>query len=284
MFLRRLILVAVISLIGCSKAPNNAAPRDFEFVTGNGMTVRMIVNEGSGLFASNVFVGAGSTREDESTSGSSHFLEHLLFNGTSTMSQEELYAAVDRIGAYNNATTTREYTHYMMVAPQEELGAALGIQSAMLLDSTLPADKFEKERGIVLEEMNRDADSPTTVRAGRLVDLLEHDDENFRRPVLGTPASIAALPREEVVSYYRSQYVPSNMKLLLMGDFEVEAARALIEELFRSDSAAAPVPLLPRSGPRGACAVSTAAPTSFAPSRSRCPPRGSGTPTSPPSR
>lgn len=242
MFLRRLILVAVISLIGCSKAPDNAAPRDFEFVTGSGMTVRMIVNEGSGLFASNVFVGAGSTREDESTSGSSHFLEHLLFNGTSTMSQEELYAAVDRIGAYNNATTTREYTHYMMVAPQEELGAALGIQSAMLLDSTLPADKFEKERGIVLEEMNRDADSPTTVRAGRLVDLLEHDDENFRRPVLGTPASIAALPREEVVSYYRSQYVPSNMKLLLMGDFEVEAARALIEELFRSDSAAAPRP------------------------------------------
>ncbi|RKZ13412.1 hypothetical protein DRQ32_01670, partial [bacterium] len=233
-----LVLMSILALIGSGCAPAEPAPgtTDFEFVTDSGMTVRMIVHEGSGLFASNVFVGAGSTRESDATAGSSHFLEHLLFNGTSTMTQEELYAAADRIGAYNNATTRREYTHYMMVAPQEELGAALGIQSAMLLDSTLPVEKFEKERGIVLEEMNRDADNPASERGDRLHAMLEAENANFLRPVLGTPESIAALPRDEVIAYYHTQYVPSNMKLLLMGDFEVESARALIEELFAADA------------------------------------------------
>lgn len=245
--MNRLIrFLPVLLLVACQAAPEPDQV-DFEFVTPDGMTVRMIVNEGSGLFASNVFVGAGSTRETEATAGSSHFLEHLLFNGTSTLTQEELYAATDRIGAYNNATTKREYTHYMMVAPQEELGAALGIQSAMLLDSVIPEDKFEKERGIVLEEMNKDADSATSVRVERLHAMLEADEPDFLRPVLGTPETIAALQRDDVVSYYESQYVPSNMKLLLMGDFEPDQARALIEELFAADGTRQARPA-PRAG------------------------------------
>lgn len=237
------VALLILAASACSTAPDAAQDgTDFEFETSSGLTVRMIVHEGSGLFASNVFVGAGSTRETESTAGSSHFLEHLLFNGTSTMTQEDIYAATDRIGAYNNATTKREFTHYMMVAPQEELGAALGIQSAMLLDSVLPEDKFEKERGIILEEMSRDADDPGSAREDRLRELLEADDPAYRRPVLGTPESIATLSREDVLEYYRAQYVPANMKLLLMGDFDPTQARALIEELFSSDREARPQP------------------------------------------
>lgn len=238
-------IVTLLFLSACSRpddSTDEAGRSDFEFSTPNGMTVRMIVNQGSGLVASNVFVGAGSTRETEATAGSSHFLEHLLFNGTSTMSQEELYAAADRIGAYNNATTRQEYTHYMMVTPKEELRAALGIQSAMLLDSVLPENKFEKERGIVLEEMNRDADSPNSVRQRRIDSILEADEPDFLRPVLGTPESIAALRRPDVLAYYHEQYVPSNMKLLMMGDFDPEQARALIDELFSSNARAQPWP------------------------------------------
>ena len=243
---RLIRFLPVLLLAACQAAPESG-PVDFEFTTPDGMTVRMIVNEGSGLFASNVFIGAGSTRETEASAGSSHFLEHLLFNGTSSMTQEELYAAVDRIGAYNNATTKREYTHYMMVAPQEELGAALGIQSAMLLDSTIPEDKFEKERGIILEEMSRDADSATSVRGNRIHAMLEADEPDFLRPVLGTPETIAALQRDDVMEYYKSQYVPSNMKLLLMGDFDPDQARALIEQLFAADGALQARPA-PRAG------------------------------------
>ena len=111
----RLCILGILLLTACAGPDNPAEQNDFEFTTSSGLTVRMIVNEGSGLFASNVFVGAGSTRETEATAGSSHFLEHLLFNGTSTMSQEKLYAAADRIGAYNNATTKQLLLPHLFV-------------------------------------------------------------------------------------------------------------------------------------------------------------------------
>ncbi len=253
----RLALVLLISLVtvpGCSGEPEPVAPAvdpGIEFTTADGMEVRMVPDPGSGLFASNVFIGAGSTREDDRTAGSSHFLEHLLFNGTERRTQEEIYADVDRIGAYNNATTKLEYTHFMMVAPNEELDEALDIQADMLLHSTLPPDKFEKERGIVLEEMARNADDPGRLRRVTMVNALYGAGSDFARPVLGTRETIANLQREDVLTYYRRQYVPSNMKLLLMGDFDPNAARATIERLFVAspgDAAAAPAyPLEERS-------------------------------------
>lgn len=231
--IHRALFLLALALVACGTEPP-APPADpgIEFVTASGMHVRLLPDPGSGLFASNVFVGAGSTREDDRSAGSSHFLEHLLFNGTSRRTQEEIYAQVDRLGAYNNATTKLEYTHYMMVAPNEEFEAALDIQADMLLHSILPEDKFEKERGIVLEEMSRDEDDPSSRRRRVITEALYGADTHFARPVLGTRATIAALDRDEVLAYYREQYVPSNMKLLVMGDFDVEQARTTIERLF----------------------------------------------------
>ena len=230
-----LTLVAVPGCASDSEPVVDAIDPGIEFTAASGLEVRMVPDPGSGLFASNVFVGAGSTREDDRTAGSSHFLEHLLFNGTERRTQEELYADVDRIGAYNNATTKLEYTHYMMVAPKEEFDAALDIQADMLLHSTLPPDKFEKERGIVLEEMARAADDPDRLRRVTMVNALYGAGSDFARPVLGTQETIANLRRDDVLAYYQRQYVPSNMKLLLMGDFDPDAARATIERLFETE-------------------------------------------------
>jgi predicted Zn-dependent peptidase len=248
----RLAVLALLTLVavpGCasdSEPVVDAIDPGIEFTTASGLEVRMVPDPGSGLFASNVFVGAGSTREDDRSAGSSHFLEHLLFNGTERRTQEELYADVDRIGAYNNATTKLEYTHYMMVAPKEEFDAALDIQADMLLHSTLPPDKFEKERGIVLEEMARAADDPDRLRRVTMVNALYGAGSDFSRPVLGTRETIANLRRDDVLAYYQRQYVPSNMKLLLMGDFDPDAARATVERLFDADPGdAVPAPEYP---------------------------------------
>ncbi|HKI83694.1 MAG TPA: insulinase family protein, partial [Candidatus Krumholzibacteria bacterium] len=198
----------------------------------DGLRIILIPRPGSGLIASNVFVGAGASREEDRYAGSSHFLEHLLFNGTTKRTQEEIYAFGDRIGAYNNATTRREYTHFMMVAPKEKLSQALDLQSDMLLHSILPPDKFEKERGIVIEEIAKDQDNPDDRISSALDSLLHRGDPPFQRPVLGTPATIAALPRAAVLEYYHRQYVPSNMRLILMGDFDPDDALTLIGKYF----------------------------------------------------
>lgn len=216
-----------------------------ELTLDNGLRVLLLPHPGSGLVASNVFVGAGSTREEDRYAGSSHFLEHVLFNGTERRTQEEIYALGDRLGAYNNATTSLEYTHFMMVAPNEKLADALDLQADMLLHSTLPPKKFEKERGIVLEELSKDKDDPD-YQQQRVLDTLSFgENSDFARPILGTAETIAALPRETVVEYYRRQYVPSNMRLVLMGDFEPDRALDLIKKLFQAPADAStskPIP------------------------------------------
>lgn len=234
----RLVFLSFLTLVllaaGAGTALLVASPHE-EVTLDNGMRVLLLPHRGSGMVASNVFVGAGSTREEDRYAGSSHFLEHVLFNGTTRRTQEELYAAADRIGAYNNATTKQEYTHYMMVAPAEHLAEALDIQADMLLHSTLPVEKFEKERGIVLEELSKDKDDPDFLQERVLAEMLYGAASDFARPVLGTEQTITALPRDAVVEYYHRQYVPSNMRMVLMGDFDRGAALDLVRRTFAVD-------------------------------------------------
>ncbi|HZL86181.1 MAG TPA: pitrilysin family protein [Candidatus Krumholzibacteria bacterium] len=227
----------------------------------NGLRIALFPHPGSGMVACNVFVGAGSVRETDRFAGSSHFLEHVLFNGTTQRTQEQLYAAADRIGAYNNATTRQEITHFMIVVPKERLAAAIDIQSSMLLDSTLPTEKFEKERGIVLEELSKDLDDPDAGLERSLEEMLYGPSSPFARPVLGTAETIASLPRDSVVAYYKQHYVPANMRVVLMGEFESEAALQLLEHAFGSKR----LPVKAREVPVRPVGVSNPAPALAAP-------------------
>ncbi len=254
-FLRRslpwaILLAILLSSSGLPAAFGTAVARalDLEELTlENGMEVILIPRPGCGLIASNVFVGAGSTREQDRYAGSSHFLEHLLFNGTQRRTQEEIYAFEDRIGAYNNATTKQEYTHYMIVAPSERIREALDLQSDMLLHSILPPGKFEKERGIVIEEIVKDSDDPDHRVSSALDSLLHREDPPFAREVLGTAETIAALPRDAVLEYYHRQYVPSNMRMVLMGDFDREEVLGLLRRFFSIETGDRLPPLRPPS-------------------------------------
>ena len=126
----------------------------------NGLRVVLIEHHANPMVASSVVVGAGVVNEPEGMNGASHFLEHLLFNGTETRTQRELYDVVDRYGAYNNATTREDHTLFSLLIQKEFLEQGLEIQADMLFHSTLPPDNFEKEKGIVLEELARDRADP----------------------------------------------------------------------------------------------------------------------------
>ena len=230
-------LLMAFALAAPTAQANAMLPEEIQLE--NGLRIVLFPHPGSGMVACNVFVGAGSVCETDVVAGSSHFLEHVLFNGTTQRTQEQLYAAADRIGAYNNASTRQETTHFMIVVPKEQLAAAIDIQSSMLLDSTLPAEKFEKERGIVLEELSKDLDDPETVLERNLEEMLYGPSSPFARPVLGTAETIASLPRDSVVAYYEQHYVPANMRVVLMGEFESEAALQLLEHAFGSKRAPA---------------------------------------------
>ncbi|HPF70858.1 MAG TPA: pitrilysin family protein, partial [Candidatus Krumholzibacteria bacterium] len=176
-------------------------------------------------------VKEGSAREDQRTSGMSHMLEHLLFNGTEKWTQEELYAATDRLGAYNNANTTDFYTNFMTVLPAESLDAGLELQGQMLFHSLIPADKFAKEQGIVLGEMVQARDRPGHALEETIRGVL-FAGSSLELPTLGTRATIAHMQRDDVYAFYRTWYVPNNMVLTLAGNFDRDAAVARLEEIY----------------------------------------------------
>jgi predicted Zn-dependent peptidase len=155
----------------------------------------------------------------------------MLFNGTTSRTQRELYDEVDRYGAYNNATTREDHTLFTLLIQKEFAEQGLDIQADMLFRSVLPEENFEKEKGIVLEEMARDASDPGYVAARRFR-AVAFAGTPLASPVLGTVESIEAISRDQLVSYYRSRYVPSNMILVVMGDFEAEGMLAAVGRTF----------------------------------------------------
>lgn len=197
----------------------------------NGMKVLLIENPALPMVGVNVVVKVGSAYETFSTSGMCHMLEHLLFNGTTTRTQKQLYDDVDRIGGYNNASTADFYTNYMMVTPDENIRKGMEIQADMLFNSTLPIEKFEKEKGIVLEEISKSLANPQEQLERNTISIL-YAGHALSLPTLGTYSTIQSMSRDNVYSFYKNNYVPNNMILSVIGNFQTNTMLPLIKEIY----------------------------------------------------
>lgn len=201
------------------------------FYLDNGMEVILMENHASPMIAAVTIVKTGSRNEDASSNGSAHFLEHLLFNGTKTRTQKQIYDEMDFYGGYNNAHTGPDYTNYMILMPKEFIAQGMDIQADMLFNSTLPDEKFEKERGIVIEEIGKSADRPG-YQVSNHFQRIFYAGTPYERPVLGTVSTITHLKRESVWEYYRTWYVPNNMTLMVIGDFSTPEMVKLVKEKY----------------------------------------------------
>ena len=201
------------------------------FQLDNGMQVLLIENPALPMVGANVVVKVGSAYETFVSSGMSHMLEHLLFNGTTGRTQKELYDDVDRIGGYNNANTSEYYTNYMMVTPAEYIRKGMEIQADMLFNSTLPEEKFEKEKGIVLEEIAKSLADPREQQERNTISIL-YRGHALSLPTLGTYATIEGMKRDDVYRFYKNNYVPNNMILSVIGRFNSVEMRKWIEDIY----------------------------------------------------
>jgi predicted Zn-dependent peptidase len=221
---RPYVLVLAILL---AATPSGAVEQTLD----NGLRVVLIPHRANPMIASAVIVGAGVVDEAPEDSGASHFLEHLLFNGTESRTQRQLYDDVDRLGAYNNATTKEDHTLFTFLVAKEHAEDGLAIQADMLFHSTIPGDNFEKERKIVLEELARDRSDPSYDLEAAFR-AMAFAGTPIARPVLGTETSLAAITRERVVRYYKARYVPGNMVLVVMGDFDAAEMLKAVKRTF----------------------------------------------------
>jgi len=197
----------------------------------NGMVVILKENHSTPMVSSIVCVRAGSKFEDESNNGFTHFLEHLLFDGTKSLDRIALNEGFKDHGGYINAFTQKDLTGYLFVIPSEFAEYALQTQADQLFNSILPESEFPKERKIVIEEIKKDTDNPDYI-AETYFDSLIYSGSAYARPVLGYEAVISTIPREEVLSYYQERYVPNNMIALFIGDFEIDQFAPLVNKYY----------------------------------------------------
>ncbi len=207
------------------------------FQLDNGIQVLLIRKPASPMVGINTVVKVGSAYESFATSGMSHMLEHLLFNGTETMTQQQLYDACDKIGAYNNANTSEYYTNFMMVVPADKIKEGMKIQAGMLFHSTLPLKKFKKEKGIVLEEIAKTLADPQA-QAERNANAILFDGHALSLPTLGTYETIKHMKRDDVYRFYKNYYVPNNMIVSVIGNFETAKVLKLLKEIYGKEAPA----------------------------------------------
>jgi predicted Zn-dependent peptidase len=201
------------------------------FFLENGLEVLAVHNPGSPMVGLNLLIRVGSAYEDYSTSGMSHMLEHLLFNGSDQRTQAELYEEVDFYGAYSNAHTSMFYTNFIFLIPAEFLAEGMDIQTDMIFKSILPGEKFDKERGIVMEEIRKDRDRKQW-SIDNAFSRINYGSTGVGMPTIGTLNTIEYLSRDKTYDFYKAHYVPNNMVLTIIGNFDPATIKAQLEEYY----------------------------------------------------
>lgn len=208
-----------------------------EFVLSNGLRV---VAEYIPHFPSvsvGLWIGAGSMYETEEENGLSHFVEHMLFKGTKNRTTREIAVEMDAIGGQVNAFTAKECTCYYAKVIAEHLERAMSLLSDLLLNAKMDDGEFEKERGVILEEIAMCEDTPEDL----VYDLLAQayfGSHPLARPILGTQEQIASVSREALIAFRKKHYRPDNTVLAIAGQFDLDAFRAMAERYLGSWQAA----------------------------------------------
>jgi len=162
------------------------------------------------------WVAVGSRDELPHTFGSTHFLEHLLFKGTTTRSALDIAVSFDAVGGEHNAVTAKEYTCYYAKVRDQDLAMAVEVIADMLTSSTLDKDEFETERGVILEELAMADDDPADVTSERFFEAVL-GDHALGRPIGGSPETIQAVTRDAVWQHYRANYRAQDLVITVAG-------------------------------------------------------------------
>ena len=202
------------------------------YTLANGFTIILREDHSSRLASAQMWVKAGSVSEGELQGGGiSHFLEHMIFKGTAKRSAVDITREVHAAGGYINAYTTFDRTVYYLDLPSEQLHGGLDILADITFCSTLPEKEVERERDVILREIDMGLDDPDRQLA-RAVFETAYRCHPYRFPVIGIREVFETLARDELAAYYAQRYVPNNAVLVVVGDFDLIGLKAEIERLF----------------------------------------------------
>jgi predicted Zn-dependent peptidase len=185
------------------------------------------------------WIKTGSVNEDEKLNGISHFLEHILFKGTKNFKPDEIDAIVEAAGGIMNAGTSKDFTTYYITLPEEYAETAFEVLSDMVFSASFIAEEIEKEKPVVLQEIERKFDNPTYKMYTDAIELLAAGTP-YGMEVIGTPENVRGFTPAMLLQYYQTHYHPTNTTLVVVGDIPLSRAKLLAERYFNVQSSAKP--------------------------------------------
>lgn len=194
---------------------------------------RIVTERMPGLQSASVgiWVTAGGRNEREDQNGIAHFLEHMAFKGTKRRSTLQIAEAIEDVGGYMNAYTSREATAYYARVLGQDVGLALDVIADILLNPVFAPEEIDIERGVILQEIGQALDTPDDV----IFDWLQeraYPDQPIGRTILGPPDRVRAFSRDDLRAFVAEHYAPGNMILAAAGDVDHDALVRQAEALF----------------------------------------------------
>ena len=182
-----------------------------------------------------IWVNVGSRDEAPATAGASHFLEHLLFKGTTSRTALEISSSIESVGGEMNAFTSKEYTCFYARVIDTDLPMAIDVVSDLITSSIVTALDVDAERKVVLEEIAMRDDDPSDLVHDLFSDTY-YGDTQIGRPILGTIDSIKGMSRNTVFNYYKKKYLPQDLVVAVAGNIKHKKVVAMVEQALSRDN------------------------------------------------
>jgi predicted Zn-dependent peptidase len=239
-----------VTLAETSATNSTAHTRDIRTTTlPNGLLVLTESMPHLRSIAMGCWIDCGSRDESPETNGISHFIEHMVFKGTTTRSASQFAREVDAIGGNLDAFTGKETICFNIKVLDENLPAALDLLTDLVLHPTFAPDDIAKEQGVILEEIKMDEDDPNYL-VHELFTQNFWPNEALGRPILGTAKTVSSFTQDIVLAEYARRFTPANMVFTAAGNLQHDDFVAQVAAAFTSLSASSSERLAKHNAPQ----------------------------------
>jgi len=186
-----------------------------------------------------LWMGVGSAVETDEINGMAHFLEHMIFKGTSTLQSGEFEQKIEQLGAVTNAATSQDYTYYYITTAPQDFAKLAPLQVEVVLNAAIPDEAFERERLVVLEEIRRAEDNARRRTYYRSMEAA-FERLPYRRPVLGPASVIEQLRPQQMRDFHGTWYRPQSTTASVVGNLPVDELIEIVAQSFAEGEARSP--------------------------------------------
>jgi zinc protease len=207
-----------------------AQPYAETFTLNNGMQVVVIPDHRAPVVTHMVWYRVGSADEPQGETGVAHFLEHLMFKGTTKYPVGAFNRLIRENGGDDNAFTSKDYTAYFQRIAKDRLGLVMDLEADRMQNLILKDENVLPELKVVEEERRERTDNDPSGILGEQIDAILYLVHPYRKPVIGWSTEVPNLTREEAIAFYKTHYTPANAILVVAGDVTMDEVKKLAEE------------------------------------------------------